>query len=273
VSTVFSKNRPFLKWPGNKFNCLAHVLPHLPQNQRLIEPFLGSGAIFLNTDYPHYLLAEINQDVIELYMHLQQEGTGFIEDCAKLFIPENNQKERYYALREEFNVQQDRRRRAALFLYLNRHGYNGLCRYNNQGVYNVPFGRYTRPYFPWDAMRFFCQKSQQAVFIQGDFRTSFAAAKAGDVIYCDPPYSPLQQHSNFSHYAQHNFGEVEHHTLVNLARETAKAGIPVLISNHDTPVTRDYYHGAQISTFSVSRFISRDISHRKPVQELIAVFL
>ncbi len=264
--------RPFLKWAGNKVHCLANLLPQMPPGKRLIEPFTGSGAIFMNTDFSTYLLAEINQDLIDLFTFLQQKGPRFIDECAAFFIPENNDRERYYALRDEFNQQTDPHRRALLFLYLNRHGYNGLCRYNSRGTYNVPFGLYNRPYFPRKEMLYFYQKSQQATFLQGDFRQMFAAAEAGDVIYCDPPYSPRQQDSNFSKYAQQAFGESEHIILANLARETAKRGIPVLISNHDTPLTRDYYQDAAITTFRVARFISRDTAHRRPVQELIAVF-
>lgn len=264
--------RPFLKWLGNKFNCLSNLLPQIPHGNRLIEPFTGSGAVFMNTHFSTYLLAEINHDLIYLFTFLQQEGVHFIDDCAAFFIPKNNDSACYYAFRDEFNQQTDPRRRALLFLYLNRHGYNGLCRYNSQGKYNVPFGLYKNPYFPRQEMMSFYQKSQQAIFLQGDFRQMFAAAEIGDVIYCDPPYSPLQQDSNFSQYVRQEFGEAEHIILASLARETAKRGIPVLISNHDTPLTRDYYQDATITTFRVSRFISRDITHRRPVQELVAVF-
>lgn len=269
---VRSKHRPFLKWPGNKFNCLTKVTSHFPTAQRLIEPFMGSGAIFLNTTYPAYFLAEINHDLIHLFTFLQREGEAFIHDCAKMFIPQNNDKIRYYELREEFNHTTDAYRRAVLFLYLNRHGYNGLCRYNSKGGYNVPFGLYTKPYFPLEEMRFFQQKSQQVTFVKQDFRETFALAREGDVIYCDPPYSPIQQESNFSTYTQQKFNEAEHLTLVELARATAKRGIAVFISNHDTPTTRCYYADADIFSFRVRRFISRDSSQRILVKELLAVF-
>ena len=199
-SKIPRKTRPFLKWPGNKYRCLNHLLLHLPEAKRLIEPFTGSGAVFMNTQYEHYLLAEANGDLIQLFFYLQQEGESFIEDCFSLFSPESNNKAFYYALRTEFNEARDPRRRAMLFLYLNRHGYNGLCRYNSEGIYNVPFGRYDKPYFPRKEMVAFHQKAQMATFVQSDFRKTFETASIGDVIYCDPPYSPLEQESNFSTY-------------------------------------------------------------------------
>ena len=76
----------------------------------------------------------------------------------------------YYSIRDEFNNIQDPYRRAVLFLYLNRHGYNGLCRYNKSGGYNVPFGRYVKPYFPELEIQYLAQKLKKASFIAGDFQ-------------------------------------------------------------------------------------------------------
>ena len=172
--------------------------------------------------------------LISLFQHLKTEDESFITWCKTFFRRENNDSVRYYQLREQFNQSTDTRERAALFLYLNRHGYNGLCRYNKKGIYNVPFGRYTKTYFPEAEMRFFYKKSQLATFIQADFRQTFSFAKMGDLIYCDPPYAPLEQSSNFSAYTHRKFGKEEHILLAELARESASQGITVIISNHDT---------------------------------------
>src|SRR3990167_706675 len=203
---VSPKHRPFMKWPGNKYQCINILLRHLPKAPRLIEPFLGSGAVFMNTQYDDYLLAEENQYLIDLYVFLQKKGQAFIDDCATLFIPENNDKARYYEFREVFNHERDPYQSAKLFLYLNRHGFNGLCRFNSHGKYNVPFGRYSKPYFPYHEMLMFYQKSQGVKFIKQDFRQTFRQAMPGDAIYCDPPYLPRAQESNFSHYTTHKFG-------------------------------------------------------------------
>ena len=131
--------RPFLKWAGNKYRIVERVKACLPTGKRLIEPFVGSGAVFLNTGYPRYLLADSNKDLIDLYQHLKKDGPTFIEECRRLFRRANNTAEAYYRLRAEFNACTDTRRRAVLFVYLNRHGYNGLCRYNASG--RTPFPR------------------------------------------------------------------------------------------------------------------------------------
>lgn len=176
--------RPFLKWAGNKFRIIDRVKRKLPEGKRLVEPFVGSAAVFLNTDYDRYLLCDSNRDLITLYSLLKEEGTAFIEVIRPLFSESNNTPERYYALRDEFNTSNDPAHRAALFVYLNRHGYNGLCRYNAKGGFNVPFGRYKRPYFPEQEMVAFHVKAQRARFKHQDFASTMKRSRQGDVIYC-----------------------------------------------------------------------------------------
>ena len=266
------KVRPFLKWAGNKFRCLDKILPFFPEAKRLIEPFSGSGAVFINADYSSYLLAEANTDLIQIFQCLQNEGQDFIAYCQTFFIEKNNTNEAFYHFREQYNQSNDPKLKAALFLYLNRHCYNGLCRYNSQGGFNVPFGRYKKPYFPDKEMQHFFHKSQQAHFIESDFRKTFQLAEPGDLIYCDPPYVPLSKSANFASYTQKRFEASEQIELAHLANEAASKGIRVVISNHDTEFTRLHYKGATIQSFWVDRLISCNASTRQPVKELIAIF-
>lgn len=266
------KTRPFLKWAGNKYRCMEQILQALPKATRLIEPFAGSASVFLNSNYSNYLIAEGNQDLINLFKQLKEDGERFIQDCQQLFTERNNNASMYYQFRDEFNTSSDRRRKSLLFLYLNRHGYNGLCRYNRKGIYNVPFGRYQNPYFPQKEMQAFYLKSRDAEFIHSDFRQTFQHAVRGDVIYCDPPYVPLEQASNFSSYTNNQFGEDEQIVLAQLATAAANRGITVIISNHDTDFTRHHYQASTIHSFLVRRSISCQMSSRAHVKELIAIF-
>jgi len=120
--------RPFLKWAGNKYQILSRIVQELPQGSRLIEPFAGSGAVFLNTDFDRYLINDINPDLIGLFETLKQRGEAFIDYAAGFFTPRYNGEKAYYRLRDRFNRTRDVSEKSALFLYLNRHGYNGLCR-------------------------------------------------------------------------------------------------------------------------------------------------
>lgn len=264
--------RPFLKWAGNKYQILHRILQDLPAGNRLIEPFAGSGAVFLNTDYERYLINDINPDLIALFQTLQERGEEFIQYAARYFTPKNNTAEAYYRLRERFNTTRDVARKSALFLYLNRHGYNGLCRYNASHRFNVPFGRYARPYFPAAEMRAFHAKARRAKFVCVDFRKAMAGARRGNVVYADPPYVPLNDTSYFTSYSSTGFGSPEQEALAQLAEDLAGRGVPVLISNHDTPFTSKIYRNAGITRFRVRRSISCKGAERNEVNELLALF-
>ncbi len=264
--------RPFLKWAGNKLRIIDKVKQQLPAGKRLVEPFAGSAAVFLNTDFDHYLLCDSNRDLIHLYTLLQRKGEKFIAQAEELFTAKNNHADRYYALRDEFNACTNKERRAALFIYLNRHGYNGLCRYNASGGFNVPFGRYKRPYFPADEMRVFHEKAKQAEFRHQDFTTTFGEVGKGDVVYCDPPYLPLSSSSNFTSYSAGGFSMAQQEELAKQAEKTAKKGIPVLISNHNTEAAQAIYHGAKLHDFFVQRYISCNGKARNMAGELLALF-
>jgi DNA adenine methylase len=265
--------RPFLKWAGNKYRIIDRVREALPEGKRLIEPFAGSAAVFLNTNYEHYIINDNNPDLIHLYNILKQEGATFIKKCRYYFSPRFNNEEQYYKLREKFNNSKDVYKRAILFVYLNRHGYNGLCRYNLKGGYNVPFGRYKSPYFPEKEMLIFHEKAINAEFILSSFEQIIQSAKKGDVIYCDPPYVPLSPSANFTSYSSGGFNIEKQQQLADLANETSDKGIPILISNHNTSFTRKAYDKAnKITKFHVQRFISCNGKKRGTAGELLALF-
>ncbi len=267
------KNRAFLKWAGGKYSLVEHINAQLPQANKLIEPFVGAGSVFLNTQFKRYLLNDINADLINLYNFLKEQPEAVIHDARRFFTSHHNTEAMYYDLREEFNQTNDEYYRAVLFLYLNRHGYNGLCRYSLSGRFNVPFGRYKKPYFPAEEMYNFSEKSQRATFTCLPFEKIFSRARKGNVIYCDPPYAPISKTAAFTSYASPTFGMDAQSKLATLARRASNnRGIPVLISNHDLPITRQLYQGASISMLSVKRSISQNGALRKPAAEILAFF-
>jgi len=264
--------RPFLKWAGNKYRIVDRIRELLPPGNRLIEPFAGSAAVFLNTDYAENVVNDLNSDLIHLFITLKTQGQMFVDQCETLFTADNNTAEAYYRLRNEFNETADGFRKASLFLYLNRHGYNGLCRYNRDGGYNVPFGRYKVPYFPFAEMMAFYHQAQTAEFTAKDFETVMRAALPGDVIYCDPPYVPLSDTAKFTSYGPGTFGVQEQLRLAKVAEELSQAGIPVIISNQYNEFTRYAYSKAKLSVFEVQRFISCDGQNRKKAAEVLALY-
>lgn len=262
--------KPFLKWAGGKAKLVPHISQQLPHAHRLIEPFAGSAAVSLALEFDAYLLNDINPDLIGVYQTLKQEKQGFIDYVQSFFTPENNQETRYYDLREQFNHSENLTERAALFIYLNRHAFNGLCRYNSKGGFNVPFGRYKLPYFPAAEMRGFVQKSARMELRCDDFQAAFRAISPDDVIYCDPPYVPLTETSSFTAYAQGGFTWRNQVELAQLIEQSTQQCRSIVLSNHDTPQTRELYHNAHLATLTVQRNIAAKSSSRVKVGELLA---
>ncbi len=268
-----NKNRAFLKWAGGKYSVLEHILPHLPKAPKLIEPFFGAGSISLNAPYESYQLNDINADLINLYKFVQTSCEKFIEALTPLFTPESNTSAYYYQCRKEFNATEDPFRRAILFVYLNRHGYNGLCRYNQKGGFNVPFGRYVKPKLPIQEIRFFSKRFAQAQFTNLDYVDVLNNAPENSIIYCDPPYIPISKTASFTQYAATGFNLDAQETLANTIKQVVSERlVTVVISNHDTPLSRQLYKGASFKSFYARRFISQHAHARKPVKELLAIF-
>src|SRR5690606_4980978 len=101
------KNRAFLKWAGGKYTLLEDIKRHLPRGECLVEPVVGAGSVFLNTDFSRYILADINSDLISLYNIVKSRTEEYVQASRELFTPESNQAEVYYQFREEFNASQD----------------------------------------------------------------------------------------------------------------------------------------------------------------------
>ncbi|REG49552.1 DNA adenine methylase Dam [Paraburkholderia sp. BL6669N2] len=273
TSQAAPSSRPFLKWVGGKSRVLQHVLPRLPHGRRLIEPFVGGGAIFLGTDYEEYLLGDSNSHLVELYREVAARPHEFIEVALPLFDESYRSQERYLEIRASFNNGSSGLLRAAQFLYLNKHGFNGLCRYNKKGTFNVPYGHPPRvPTFPHGQILGFANKARRATFVDGDFVTVMRSAVRGDVVYADPPYCDRDGAASFTGYGAVGFGMDRQQELAQLARELASRGVAVAISNHDCEFARELYAGAEIHSYSARRSVSADVDKRGNVGELLAIF-
>ena len=265
--------RSFLKWAGNKFQILSEILRVLPPDQRLVEPFAGSGVVFLNAEFARNLVCDSNGALVDTFASIKSDVERFVLEGRKLFRPETNEKLAYYGLREEFNRTSDRFRKSLIFVYLNRHCFNGLCRFNQSGKFNVPFGRYRSPSFPEREIRHFARRASGAEFVCQDFVTTLRGCVPGDVVYCDPPYVPLSKTASFTAYSTGDFSLQFQADLAREAQALAARGIPVVLSNHDTELTRQLYAAADsLRTVAVQRFISCDGGNRGKAGEIIAVF-
>lgn len=257
-----------IKWAGGKTRVMPQLLEHLPKADCLIEPFVGSGTVFMNTEYRRYILCDNNFAVINFFRQLTAWEDDVIALSRELFQGGNNP-ENYYEHRSRFNEMHANnfggmsslQRYAALFLYLNRHCYNGVYRVNLKGRHNVPFGGYNNPYFPEAEMRLFAEKARDtsAMFIYGDYRDTIPSSleiEPDAVVYCDPPYIPVSKTSNFTAYGK-PFTLDDHRDLVaTLIDANRQHGTRAVISNSDTPETHNIYSAFNLHTFSVRRSVS-----------------
>lgn len=265
--------KPFLKWAGGKSKLVPFIQAYLPASRkRLVEPFAGSASLSLGLEFDEYWINDSNSDLITLYRTLSDDKQNFIDYAQSFFTAENNQESVFYTLRDRFNQSQNPVEKSALFIYLNRHAFNGLCRYNSKGGFNVPFGRYKSPYFPKDEMLAFITKSPRMRLFNQDFSQILPQTSLDDVVYCDPPYVPMSETASFTSYTKNGFDIGEQLKLADLANVYATQTQGILISNHDTPVTRKLYQNADIQTVQVQRNISANGSSRKKVAELLAIW-
>lgn len=239
-------SRPPLKWAGGK----RWLLPHLQElwgphrRRRLIEPFCGGLAVALGLRPERALLNDINPHAINFYRRLA-EG-------LEIRIPMRNESALYYAHRARFNEliqkgQAGSEEAAGLFYYLNRTGYNGLCRFNSRGLFNVPYGRHKTINYMTDLA------SYRAAFAGWQFRcgdfTEIQVA-SDDFIYADPPYDV-----EFTQYAKEDFTWMDQ---VRLVEWLSAHGGPVLASNQATTRMVALYEeaGFEVQVIEAPRMIS-----------------
>ncbi|EHN1755257.1 Dam family site-specific DNA-(adenine-N6)-methyltransferase [Salmonella enterica subsp. diarizonae serovar 50:z52:z35] len=265
--------RPFLKWAGGKYSLLPDLYQIIPAGMRLIEPFVGGGSVFLNSDkHACFLLSDVNTDLINLYQMLAVVPDTVIRHARVMFDRLNNA-ESYTALREEFNAQvMDGPERAAAFLFLNRHCFNGLIRYNRNNQFNVGWGKYPSPYFPEEEIRAFTEMAHNCVFMAAGFRRTLALAGEGDVVYCDPPYEPMPGTAGFTNYASGGFSWDSQVALAESCVAAHQRGAKVFISNSTAPRVIELYerHGFTLHRVNARRSISSKGSTRETANDIVA---
>ena len=252
--------RPPLKWAGGKRWLVPQLEPlwraHAPR--RLVEPFCGGLAMALGLNPQRALLSDINPHPVNFYRHLQEGLT--------IRLPMRNEKDLYYRHRSDFNRLASTRRgsisrkAAGLFYYLNRTAYNGLCRFNRKGEFNVPFGRHAGINYVRD-FGVYRDVLSRWHFAWGDFET--LELEDDDFIYADPPYDVP-----FHHYSRFGFDWNEQ---VRLARWLSAHKGPVVLSNQATERILALYEslGFRLALVDGPRSISRT-GDRTPAREVLA---
>ncbi len=251
--------KPPLKWAGGKRWLAPHLQPiwvnH--KSRRLVEPLCGGLAVTLKLLPSRALLSDINSHVVNYYRWLSRGLVVSIEMA--------NDPDVYYMQRKRFNQlirdgKAETQQAAELFYYLNRTGYNGLCRFNKRGEFNVPFGKYRTINYVRDFTSYESTLSGWE-FISGDFEN--VPLQPGDFVYADPPYDV-----EFRHYSKEGF---EWDDQVRLAEWLRDHEGPVVLSNQATDRVVDLYGrlGFDIQLLTAPRMIN-STGDRTPAIEVLA---
>lgn len=292
--------RPFLKWAGGKRQLLPRLRRFYPPHFRHYwEPFLGSAAVFFDlrslglTSGHAVTLMDRNPDLIACYKAVRDEVEGVIQELERLATDHHRGGSATYYLVRDQRFNPERRELiaragngnilyppslAAMFIYLNRTGYNGLFRLNASGDFNVPAGRYLKPHICDSAnLRLVSTALRDACLECAAFEQVLETAEPSDFFYFDPPYAPLSRTARFTSYTAGGFSLEQQKQLQRTTVALARRGCHVVLSNSTAAEIAELYAadrevaGAGIRCHEVSarRSINSNPGRRGAVTEYI----
>jgi len=297
-----SSAKPFLKWAGGKTQLLKEFTKRIPEElsegklQVFIEPFIGGGAVFFHFnrlfEFDECHIFDINEELILAYTVVRNNVEDLIDNLREIkkdyfSKDDSGRKEFYYNLRDEFNRQKSAINfhqfekawinRAAYLIFLNKTCFNGLFRVNNQGEFNVPFGKYKNPkILNTDLLRLDSETLQNTTIHLGDFSDSYRYVSDTSFVYFDPPYRPLNETSSFTQYSKNGFNDSEQERLASFFEQCNRKHAKLMLSNSD-PKNVDpnddffdiLYGKYHITRVPAKRMINCDGTKRGEIREII----
>lgn len=267
---------PFIKWVGGKRQLLGEINRILPEKyNRYYEPFIGGGAVLLNLAPKQAVINDLNEELINTWRIVKNDPNELMSLLSE--HQKHNSKDYYLKLRAvDRNGQIEKMtevERAARFIYMNKTGFNGLYRVNANGENNVPYGKYVNPNIAdkriFDISDYL--NSNEVQILLGSYRDAVRDAEPNDLVYFDPPYIPLNTTASFTSYTSDGFGLENQKELRDLFFELTDKGVQVILSNSDTPLTRELYDDsrAQVHQVNAKRLINSNASKRGFVGEVL----
>lgn len=260
--------KPFLKWVGGKRWLVAHY-PQLLSftGRRLVEPFVGSGAVYFHLEPASALLCDSNEQLIETYATVRDEPDRVLHALR-----------RHQRVHDEFHYYKVRSskprtavQRAANFIYLNRTCFNGLFRVNLEGEFNVPKGSKDSVILPDDDFHAWAGLLRGADLVAQDFELTLNGVSATDVVYVDPPYTVNHNSNGFVKYNERIFSWADQIRLADCLHAATNRGALVIMSNADHPSVRELYSSSGWAHLTVSRLsrLAASSDHRRTTTEII----
>lgn len=260
---------PFVKWAGGKRQLIPQIRERMPEKYNdYYEPFVGGGAVIFDLLPANALINDINKALINTYRTICNESDAFLKEVNRL---DNDMwedgKKYYYTIREHYNDKLMRSEYdvelAALFVFINKHCFNGLYRVNGKGLFNVPYNNSRRVSVDENVIIATSEYLRGVTIIDGDFEQACKNAKKGDFVFIDSPYAPLNP-TSFESYTKEGFDIESHKRLAKLYDELTARGCYCMLTNHNTELINELYGNKdyKIDVVSVKRMINSDASNR-----------
>ncbi|MDE6750861.1 MAG: DNA adenine methylase [Lachnospiraceae bacterium] len=260
---------PFVKWAGGKRQLLPQIKARMPEKyNNYYEPFVGGGAVTFELLPANALINDINKALINAYKQICNASEAFLKAVKKLDAEMwEDGKKYYYSLREHYNDKLEKAEYdvelAALFVFMNKHCFNGLYRVNGKGLFNVPYNNSRRTSVDEKSIMDISKYLQDVTITDGDFEDACAAASKCDFIFIDSPYAPLNP-TSFESYTKEGFDIESHKRLAKFYDELTARGCYCMLTNHNTELINELYgnKGYKMDVVSVKRMINSDASNR-----------
>jgi len=262
-----SKILPFLKWAGGK-RWLADSYTHaLPQAfTGYCEPFLGSGAIFFSIRPDNAVLSDINEELIECYSALRDDWRSVERHLAR--HQKHHCKDHYYRVRS--SLPRTVSARAARFIYLNRTCWNGLYRVNLRGEFNVPIGTKHNVLLDTDQFELLANLLKSTTLAVSDFETVIDQAKAGTLVFADPPYTVRHNLNGFVKYNEKIFHWDDQIRLCDCLVRASNRGCLICLTNANHPsIEALYKDDFDLTVLSRNSVIAASSRNRGKYEELL----
>lgn len=254
-SSATGRIKPVLKWAGGKTQLLDDLMPRVPEEYgRYIEPFFGGGALFFAVQPESAIIADRNPELINMYEQIADDLDSVIKHLERY----KNDKEMYYAVREQTWEDLPKAEAAARTIYLNHTCFNGLYRVNKQGKFNTPFGGYKSPNICDEpTLRAASTALKRATIVCGDYHDVLLEhARGGDFVFLDPPYLPVTPSGDFKRYTKEQFHEDDHRELAETIKELENRGCKVVLTNSNHPVVMELYKDYPMTVVQTRRHVS-----------------
>lgn len=260
---------PFVKWAGGKRQLLPQIKERMPEKyNNYYEPFVGGGAVIFELLPANALINDINKALINTYKQICSAPEAFLAAVNRLDAEMwENGRDYYYSVREHYNDKLMKAaydaELAALFVFINKHCFNGLYRVNAKGLFNVPYNNSRRASVDENAIRETSEYLRGVTITDGDFEAACKDAEKGDFVFIDSPYAPLNP-TSFESYTKEGFDLESHRRLAKLFDELTDRGCFCMLTNHNTELINELYgrKGYRMDVVSVKRSINSDASNR-----------